>query len=194
MVKKMEEDKHNEDDMLFLPLLGFESAYEISASGKAIVRSLTTGRTLKVNHGGWVVLRDPSSRQPVRVLALALRPPHVNEEGDRGGRGGRRWRWLMVVVLVTLLLIAINHMINEKSEAAAMARSQTIACLRGAITYLLECLERLERMEGDARAAVAAYSWRHLYGGTRPVFYPPHHHPHWADDLNDRFWVQNNSL
>jgi hypothetical protein len=188
----------------FLPTVGYESAYEITASGKAVVRSTSTGRTLKINPAGWVVLRDPKTRRPVHVQALSLRPrtssssssSDAEEEEEDAAmeeattkKKTRRssWRWWLVMSVVVILAAVVASSNRDIDDISKEVRTHAIACLRSVITYLLDRLERLERLEGDARAAVAAYSWRHLYGGTRPVY-------HWADDLSsDRSWVQNYS-
>jgi hypothetical protein len=168
-------------DASYTPSLGFEDAYEITTSGDYHVRSLSSGRTMKINPAGWVILRDPDTRSPVRVHVSRLRPSNGHpvdadayvEAPNAGNRGRTFQQLLRLFVIIAAISVFIRSRTPEGGDidfGIGIGISIKESLRQRAISWLQYLLEWLE--------------------GEPPCVRMYCHHPWWwADDL-----VQNHSL
>jgi hypothetical protein len=145
----------------FVPAaMGFGEVYEVTASGDIQIRSLATGRLMKISSAGWVVLRDPRTRAPVRINALLLRPPYAEAEAEAVVAPKKQQKSTSSVLLLLLKISVLSALLWT------LVRPLTSHNLvDGALETLIRCLE-------SARDSLK-YQLRH-----------PFVH-RWADDMTE---------
>lgn len=182
------------DDAAYTPTVGFEDAYEITTSGDYHVRSLSSGRTMKITPAGWVILRDPDTRAPIRVHVSTLRhsngqqanatnDDNTNTNTNQRGRTSRFKQLIRLVAIVASISVFIHSMNSEGGgggiDLGIGFNSVSVRIKESLRQYAISWLQYLlEWLEGGE------YCWR-----TYPW--------RWADDMNymnDRVGVRNHSL
>jgi hypothetical protein len=173
----MRRARGNEDEERFVPAaMGFGEVYEVTASGEIRIRSLATGRLMKISSAGWVVLRDPSTKAPVRINALLLRPPYAEAvavvAAQKKSQTSSVFMLLLKIVVLSAFLWTLVRPLTLTSHNL----------VDGALESLLRCLESVrDRLKHQLR------------------------HPYvhrWADDMTedprwggwqDAAWAHNHS-